>query len=95
MLAHWATSFCFSFASPYMIDNIDEYTFLIFMGFDFLAAIFTYFFAQETRGKVLEAAAGTAFDVYEKDEVNVVEKGVDAVDKGADTGVDTEGEKST
>ncbi|OKL56056.1 hypothetical protein UA08_08611 [Talaromyces atroroseus] len=77
MLAHWATSFCFSFASPYMISNIDEYTFLIFMGFDFVAAVFTYFFAQETRGKVLEAAAGVEYSLYEKDEVAVVEKGVE------------------
>ncbi|KUL90334.1 hypothetical protein ZTR_02161 [Talaromyces verruculosus] len=78
MLAHWATSFCFSFASPYMIKNIGAYTFLIFMGFDVCAAIFTYFFAQETRGKVLEAAAGTDFGFYEKDGLTVVEKGVNS-----------------
>jgi Sugar (and other) transporter len=78
MLAHWATSFCFSFASPYMIDNIDEYTFFIFMGFDFVAAVFTYFFAQETRGKVLEVAAGVEYSLYEKDEVAVVERGLEA-----------------
>lgn len=78
MLAHWATSFCFSFASPYMIKNIGAYTFLIFMGFDVCAAIFTYFFAHETRGKVLEVAAGTDFGFYEKDGLTVVEKGADS-----------------
>ncbi|KAJ5933358.1 hypothetical protein N7454_005687 [Penicillium verhagenii] len=59
MLAHWATSFCFSFASPYMIKNVGANTFLIFMGFDFVAAVFSWFFVKETRGKNLELAAGT------------------------------------
>ncbi|KAJ5724097.1 hypothetical protein N7488_002132 [Penicillium malachiteum] len=66
MLAHWATSFCFSFASPYMIDNLGANTFFIFMGFDFLAAVFCWFFVKETRGKNLEKAAGTEWEVAER-----------------------------
>lgn len=60
-----------------MIDSIGAYTFLIFMGFDICAAVFTYFFAQETRGKVLEAAAGMDFGFYDKDALIVVGKGGD------------------
>jgi hypothetical protein len=66
MLAHWASSFCFSFASPYMIASIKGNTFLIFMGFDILATIFCFFFVKETRGKNLEVAAGTEWEVAEK-----------------------------
>lgn len=66
MLVHWATSFCFSFASPYMIDSIAGNSFLIFMGFDIVAAVFCWFFVQETRGKNLEAAAGTAWEIAER-----------------------------
>lgn len=66
MLAHWATSFCFSFASPYMIKNVGANTFLIFMGFDVVAAIFCWFFVKETRGKNLEVAAGTEWEVAER-----------------------------
>ena len=66
MLAHWATSFCFSFASPYMIKNVGANTFLIFMGFDILAAVFCWFFVKETRGKNLEVAAGTEWEVAER-----------------------------
>ena len=66
MLAHWATSFCFSFASPYMIDNIGGNTFLVFMAFDIVATIFCFFLVKETRGKLLEVAAGTEWEVAEK-----------------------------
>src|SRR6201996_1565518 len=66
MLAHWATSFCFSFASPYMIANIGANTFLIFMGFDILATVFCFFFVKETRGKNLEVAAGYEWEVAER-----------------------------
>lgn len=66
MLAHWATSVCFSIASPYMIANVGANTFLIFMGFDVLATLFCFFFVRETRGKNLEHAAGTEWDVVEK-----------------------------
>lgn len=66
MLAHWATSFCFSFASPYMIANIGANTFLIFMGFDICATVFCFFFIHETRGKSLEVAAGTEWEVAEE-----------------------------
>jgi hypothetical protein len=66
MLAHWATSFCFSFASPYMIANIGANTFLVFMGFDILATVFCYFFVKETRGKNLEVAAGYEWEVAER-----------------------------
>lgn len=66
MLAHWATSVCFSIASPYMISNVGANTFLIFMGFDILATIFCFFFIRETKGKNLEHAAGTEWQVAEK-----------------------------
>jgi len=66
MLAHWASSFCFSFASPYMIANIGANTFFIFMGFDILATTFCFFFVKETRGKVLERANGIEWNVITK-----------------------------
>ncbi|KAJ5629081.1 hypothetical protein N7490_011309 [Penicillium lividum] len=66
MLAHWATSFCFSFASPYMIKNVGANTFLIFMGFDFVSAVFCWFFVKETRGENLEKAAGTEWEAAER-----------------------------
>jgi hypothetical protein len=77
MLAHWATSFCFSFASPYMIANIKGNTFLVFMGFDILATIFCFFFVKETRGKNLEIAAGTEWEVTKRlaDQMLESEKG--------------------
>ncbi|KAK4541038.1 hypothetical protein LTR36_008407 [Oleoguttula mirabilis] len=76
MLAHWSSSFCFSFASPYMIANIGAWTFLIFMGFDILATIFCFFFVKETKGKNLETAAGTEWEVLEKnaDELSASEE---------------------
>ncbi|PYI01665.1 MFS quinate transporter [Aspergillus sclerotiicarbonarius CBS 121057] len=78
MLAHWATSFCFSFASPYMIDNIGANTFLLFMAFDIAATVFCFVFVRETRGQNLEIAAGTEWDVVEKNPdglVSASEKG--------------------
>lgn len=66
MLAHWATSVCFSISSPYMITNVGANTFLIFMGFDVLATIFCFLFIRETKGKNLEHAAGTEWEVAEK-----------------------------
>lgn len=75
MLAHWASSFCFSFASPYMITNLGANTFLIFMGFDIVAAIFCWFFVKETRGKNLEVAAGTEWEAAERSSLDDDEKG--------------------
>lgn len=66
MLAHWATSVCFSISSPYMIANVGANTFLIFMGFDVLATIFCFLFIKETKGKNLEVAAGTEWQTAEK-----------------------------
>ncbi|CAL5870288.1 uncharacterized protein PFLUO_LOCUS4523 [Penicillium psychrofluorescens] len=75
MLAHWASSFCFSFASPYMIQNVGANTFLIFMGFDLVATVFCWFFVKETRGKNLEVAAGTEWEVAERTSSDDGEKG--------------------
>ncbi|KAJ5266771.1 hypothetical protein N7478_009579 [Penicillium angulare] len=80
MLAHWATSFCFSFASPYMIKNVGANTFLIFMGFDFVATGFCWFFIKETRGKNLEKAAGTEWEVAERNSDDDEKGGVIGVD---------------
>ena len=49
-----------------MIANIGGNTFLIIMGFDIVATIFCYIFVQETRGKNLEHAAGTEWEVAER-----------------------------
>ena len=49
-----------------MIKNVGANTFLIFMGFDILAAVFCWFFVKETRGKNLEVAAGTEWEVAER-----------------------------
>jgi hypothetical protein len=49
-----------------MIANIGGNTFLIFMAFDILATVFCFIFVKETRGKVLEVAAGTEWEVAEK-----------------------------
>ncbi|KAJ5748865.1 uncharacterized protein N7511_010561 [Penicillium nucicola] len=75
MLAHWASSFCFSFASPYMIKNVGANTFLIFMGFDIVAAGFCWIFVKETRGKNLEIAAGTEWETAERSSTDDNEKG--------------------
>ncbi|CAI7617688.1 unnamed protein product [Penicillium pancosmium] len=75
MLAHWASSFCFSFASPYMIQNVGANTFLIFMGFDVLATVFCWFFVKETRGKNLEVAAGTEWEAAVRSSSDDGEKG--------------------
>ena len=60
-----------------MIANIKGNTFLIFMGFDILATIFCFFFVKETRGKNLEIAAGTEWEVAERlaDQTSESEKG--------------------
>jgi hypothetical protein len=60
-----------------MIANIKGNTFLIFMGFDILATVFCFFFVKETRGKNLEIAAGTEWEVAERlaDQVSESEKG--------------------
>lgn len=49
-----------------MIKNVGANTFLIFMGFDIVAAVFCWFFVKETRGKNLEVAAGTEWEVAER-----------------------------
>lgn len=92
MLAHWASSFCFSFASPYMIANVGANTFLIFMGFDILAAIFCIIFVRETRGRNLENAAGTEWETAET--AADTEK-TDVEREDAQPGVLQSGEKGT
>ena len=49
-----------------MIANIGANTFFVFMAFDIAATIFSYIFVTETRGKILEVAAGTEWQVQEK-----------------------------
>jgi hypothetical protein len=60
-----------------MIANIGSNTFLIFMAFDIVATVFCYFFIKETRGKNLENAAGTEWEVAERlaEKVGIDEKG--------------------
>lgn len=60
-----------------MIKNIGANTFFIFMGFDILATAFCFIFVKETRGKLLESAAGTEWEVAEKsaDAMSLSEKG--------------------
>ena len=58
-----------------MISNVGANTFLIFMGFDFVAGIFCWFFVKETRGKNLEVAAGTEWEVAERNSSDDGEKG--------------------
>lgn len=49
---------------------------VIFMAFDICATVFCFFFVKETRGKALEVAAGTEWEVAEKniDELSDNEK---------------------
>lgn len=70
-----------------MIANIGANTFLIFMAFDILATIFCYFFVKETRGKNLELAAGTEWQVAEKlaDHGSESEKGQSNPDESKST----------
>lgn len=64
-----------------MINNVGANTFLIFMGFDVLATIFCFFFIRETKGKNLEHAAGTEWEVVEKSTSDTEQgKTVDIVD---------------
>ena len=65
-----------------MIANVGANTFLIFMGFDICAAVFSFFLVKETRGKNLEIAAGTEWDVVEHASGDDLEK--DATVVGAD-----------
>jgi hypothetical protein len=59
-----------------MIANVGANTFLIFMGFGVVAAIFCWFFVKETRGKNLEvAAAGTEWEAAERSSSDDGEKG--------------------
>lgn len=64
-----------------MIANIGPNTFFIFMGFDILATAFCFVFVKETRGKLLESAAGTEWDVAVKnaDALSTNEKGEDDI----------------
>lgn len=64
-----------------MIGNVGANTFLVFMGFDIIATVFCFFFIRETKGKNLEHAAGTEWEVVEKS-ASQTEKGrvVDIVD---------------
>lgn len=58
-----------------MIQNVGANTFLIFMGFDVLAAVFCWLFVKETRGKNLEVAAGTEWEAAERNSSDEGEKG--------------------
>jgi hypothetical protein len=49
-----------------MIANVGANTFLIFMGFDIVAAGFCWLVVKETRGKNLEVAAGTEWETAER-----------------------------
>lgn len=53
-----------------MIANIGANTFIVFMAFDIVATIFCWFFIKETRGKNLEIAAGTEWEVVEVGKVS-------------------------
>jgi len=66
-----------------MIANIGGNTFLIFMGFDILAAVFCFFFVKETRGKNLEVAAGTEWEVAERQAAHGLEseKGLSGINE--------------
>lgn len=55
-----------------MIANIKGNTFLVFMGFDILATVFCWFFVKETRGKNLEIAAGTEWEVAERSASRII-----------------------
>ena len=48
-----------------MIAIVGANTFLIFMGFDVVAAVLCWFFVKETRGKKLEVAAGMEWEAAE------------------------------
>jgi len=58
-----------------MIENVGANTFLIFMGFDIVAAGFCWLFVKETRGKNLEVAAGTEWEIAERTSSDDGEKG--------------------
>ena len=58
-----------------MIANIGANTFLVFMAFDIVATVFCFFFVKETRGKILEVAAGTEWEVAERTKLAESEKG--------------------
>lgn len=58
-----------------MIAIVGANTFLIFTGFDVVAAIFCWFFVKETRGKNLEVAAGTEWEAAEHSSSDDGEKG--------------------
>lgn len=58
-----------------MIANIGANTFLVFMAFDIVATVFCFFFVKETRGKILEHAAGTEWEVAERTKLAESEKG--------------------
>jgi uncharacterized membrane protein len=58
-----------------MIKNVGANTFLIFMGFDIVAAGFCWVFVKETRGKNLEIAAGTEWEIAERGSTDDSEKG--------------------
>jgi hypothetical protein len=58
-----------------MISNVGANTFLIFMGFDAVAAVFCWLFVKVTRGKNLEVAAGTEWEAAERSSSDDGEKG--------------------
>lgn len=58
-----------------MIKSVGANTFLIFMAFDIVATIFSWFFVKETRGKNLEVAAGTEWETAELTSSDDGEKG--------------------
>lgn len=64
--AHWASSFVFSFSSPYMIANIGWATFLVFFALDVCAGGMVWLLVRETRGKSLEGASGVEWETVER-----------------------------
>lgn len=47
----------------------------MFMSFDILATVFCWFFVKETRGKNLEIAAGTEWEVAERSASRILGEG--------------------
>ena len=58
-----------------MIAIVGANTFLIFTGFDVVAAVFCWFFVKGTRGKNLEVATGTEWEAAEHSSSDDGEKG--------------------
>ncbi|KAF4120569.1 MFS quinate transporter [Geosmithia morbida] len=55
--SQWLFNFVFSFATPYMMDDMGWGTFLLWGVFDIVIAIIVFFFIKETKGLSLEQIA--------------------------------------